>query len=326
MNARPEWLGGVDPARRESFQRAMNVAGAGASLLQTYINKTVQQVHLRELGAAAVLPRRQGSGNAAYINRRTPGAAADWVADTDSIAEATGTHAQVNFPYKTLATRGRVTRGLQAKGRSYGDVLAGEMSAKAGDFTDTFEAGLITGDEGVDANQFNGLITLTQATAGQIVIATTNTAGDAMTLEGLDEAIDKVKGAASRSDLVILGSFKAKRLLNSLLQAQQQFNEIVEIGAGFRVRSYDGIPVVTTTKLPDVLAFNGSKVSAYTGGATTALLIVNTRYVQIEELTPLTVMPLAKTDSQFDEFDMFWDGSVVLDNPLGASIYCGIAA
>ena len=117
MSNAATWLGAVDPARREAFERALNVAGAGSTLLQTFINRTVQQIHLRELGAAAVLPRRPGQGNAAYINRRAPGSAADWVADTDAVTEATGTYTQVSFPYKTLATRGKVTRKLQATGR-----------------------------------------------------------------------------------------------------------------------------------------------------------------------------------------------------------------
>lgn len=326
MNARPEWLGAVDPSRREAFERALTVAGAGSVLLQTYINRTVQQIHLRELGASAVLPRKPGQGNAAYINRRAPGAGGDWVADTAPITEAVGSYTQASFPYKTLAIRGQVTRKLQATGRSYGDVLAGEIAGRAGDFSETFEQGLIRGDIALDADQFDGLITLIQATASQIVLQTTAVAGDALTLEKLDETIDVVKGSSARNDCVILASFKGRRLLNTALQAQQQFNDIVEVGAGFRVRTYDGIPIVTTTALPDILTFNGTKVTAYTGGATTAILVVNTRYGWIEELTPMTVMPLAKVDSQYDQFDIFTDAAFVLANQRGASILAGIAA
>jgi hypothetical protein len=326
MNAIPQWLGAADPQRREAFERTLTVAGAGSVLLQTFINRTVQQLHLRELGASAVLPRRPGQGNAAYINRRTPGTAAEWLDDTTEPTTAEGSYAQVSFAYKTLVTRGTVTRKLQATGRSYGDVLAGEITGRTGDFSDTFETGLITGDIAVDANQFDGLITLIQGTASQIVLQTTVAAGDALTLEKLDEAIDVVKGSAARNDLVILASYKGKRILNAALQAQQQFNDMVEIAAGFRVRTYDGIPIVTTTALPDVLTFDGSTITAYSGAATTALIIVNTRYVWIEELTSLTVMPLAKRSSQFDEFDLFWDGVLVLANTLGASILVGIDA
>ena len=42
------------------------------------------------------------------------------------------------------------------------------------------------------------------------------------------------------------------------------------------------------------------------------------------ELTPLTVMPLAKASSQYDEFDMYWDGALVLANTVGAAILGGI--
>jgi hypothetical protein len=326
MTSTPQWLGSSDPARREAFERALNVAGAGSVLLQTFINRTVQQIHLRELGASAVLPRMAGQGNATYINRRTPGTAAEWLNDTTEPTSAEGTYAQVSFPYKTLVTRGTVTRKLQATGRSYGDVLAGEISARVGDFSETFEDGVIYGDIAVDANQFDGLITLTQATSSQIVLQTTAVGGDALTLEKLDEAIDVVKGSAARNDLVILASYKGRRLLNAALQAQQQFNDMTEIGAGFRVRTYDGIPIVTTTSMPDELTFDGTKVTAYTGAATTAILIVNTRYVTIDELTPLTVMPLAKKSSQYDEFDLFWDGALAMHNSLGAAILAGIDA
>jgi hypothetical protein len=314
MNA--NWLGASDPARRQAFERALDVAGAGTVLLQTFINRTVQQIHLRELGAAAVLPRKPGMGNGEYVNRRAPGADAQWVTDLTVPGNLNGAYTQTSFAYKTLLTRGSVTRKLQATGRSYGDILAGEMAGRVGDFSNTFEGGLIVGDIATDANQFDGLITLTQSTASQIVLQTTAAAGDALTLEKLDETIDVVKGSAARQDLIILASYKGRRLLNAALQADQQFNDVVEVAAGFRVRTYDGIPIVTTTQMPDVLTFNGAKVSAFAGA----------RYNYIAELTPMTAMPLAKTSSQFDEFDIYWDGALVQANQLGAGILVGINA
>jgi hypothetical protein len=214
---------------------------------------------------------------------------------------------------------------LQATGRSYGDILAGDMTAKTGDFSQKVEEALIVGDSTAIPNQIDGLLTLTQATASQIVAQTTAPAGDSLTLEKLDETIDVVKGSAARSDLVIMASFKGRRALNAALQAQQQFNDMVEIAAGFRVRTYDGIPIVTTTEMPDDLTWNGTTNTAFSGGSTTSILVVNTRYTYISELTPLTVLPLAKTDSQFDEFDLYWDAALVTANTLGTAILGGIA-
>ena len=53
-------------------------------------------------------------------------------------------------------------------------------------------------------------------------------------------------------------------------------------------------------------------------------MVLNKRYCYIPELTPTTVMPLAKSSSQFDEFDMYWDGAAVVANPIGASMIVGI--
>ncbi len=320
------WLGATDPSRRESFERALDVAAAGTTLLQTFINQTVQQLHLRELGAAAVLPRQNGSGNAAYINQRAPGADAEWLPDVANPSDIVGSYSQAVFPYKTLVTRGVVTRKLQATGRSYGDIMAGEMAGRVGDFTNTFEKCLIFGDTAVDPLQFDGLITQTQANSSQIVSQSAAPAGGALTLDKMDEVIDVVKGSAARNDLVILASYKGRRLLNQALSAHQQFNDMTEIGAGFRVRTYDGIPIVTTSAMPDTLTYDGVRVTAYGGAATTAIMVVNTRYCYISELTPMTAMPLSKVTSQFDAFDIFWDGSLVLANPLGAGILAGIDA
>ena len=55
-------------------------------------------------------------------------------------------------------------------------------------------------------------------------------------------------------------------------------------------------------------------------------MVLNTRYNYIAELTPTTVMPIAKTDSQFDQFDMFWDGVGVLSNTKGAALLTQIDA
>jgi hypothetical protein len=91
------------------------------------------------------------------------------------------------------------------------------------------------------------------------------------------------------------------------------------------VKTYDGIPLVPTTSMPDNLTWSGSSQTVFSGGTTTSLVIVNTRYCWIEELTPMSVLPLAKTTSQNDAFEMFVDLALVLANSKGASILGGIS-
>lgn len=315
----------LDPSRREQIQRAISVSSAGSVLLQTNINRVVQQLTLRQFGLQAVLDRRPGSGNAAYINRRSAGSSGGvWVADTDSASEESGTYAQTSFAYKTLLTKLRVTRKVQTTARSYGDALATELMGKTEDYANAYEDGCVNGDARF-ANQFSGALTLINAVSSQVVANSTLTTGGSLVLSKLDEAIDVVKGAGTRSDLVIVASFAGARKLNAALQAQQQFINTTEIAAGFRVRTYDTIPIVISTQIGNSLTWSGSSISAFTGGSTTAYIILNRRYFWLEELTPMTVMPLAKTTSQYDEAEMFSDSALVQANTLGGAILGGIA-
>ena len=70
----------------------------------------------------------------------------------------------------------------------------------------------------------------------------------------------------------------------------------------------------------------GNVLDAYTGGTSTMFIVLNMDYCYLSELTPTTVMPLAKTTSQYDEFDIFWDGAIVVNNVYGGSILCNVAA
>ena len=327
---------GSDEGTRQRFERAMDVSSAGTQLLQTFINRTVQMLTLREFGLQAVLPRRAGTGDAEYINRRTATSGAaqgDWIADTAGVTEGTGTYAQASFPFRSLVTRGKITRKLQATGRSYADILALEMAAKAEDFANAMEEGIMSANLfAAAANAPKGYLTLVQFPFGNATFNGTQTinnnplanTGATLALKHLDAAIDACKGSAQRGDLVIVGSFGGIRAVNAQLQSGQRFNDVVEVAGGFRVRTYDGIPLIVSTAMSNTLACHTNGVFTGNAGSTTALMVLNTRYNYIAELTPTTVMPLGKTDSQFDQFDMFTDCTNVMSNTLGASILVNI--
>ncbi len=323
--SKSNWMGS-DEATRQAFQRAteLNVSGAGSELLQKFINRTVQMLTLREFGVQAVLDRRAGSGDAEYINQRTAGTTGgEWVADSTAATSEVGSYAQASFAYKTLLTRGKITRKLQATGRSYADVLGLEMMAKAEDFSNALEGGLVLGNlYSAVANQPAGFLTQINSYASQAQVISCATQGS-LTADELDQAIDLVKGSANRSDLVIVGSYASLRQVNAIMQAQQVFNDVTEIAAGFRVRTYDGIPLVVSTQMPDDMAHTAGLITG-AGGTARGLMVLNKRYCYIPELTPTTVMPLAKSSSQFDEFDMYWDGAAVIANPIGASMIVGV--
>ncbi len=322
-----QW-GEIGGSEREAFKRSLTVAGAGTVLLQTTISKVVQAITNRQLGVQSSLPRKPGSGNAFYSNRRAAAATGgSWVADTDTLVSQEGTYTQVSFTYRTFLGKIKATRKLQATGRSYGDVLATELANKADDFANDLETASILGDTAVDSNSINGLLTLVGAVSGQCVANTSASTGDELSLSLLDKTIQQVKGHSNKAQMRIYVNYTGHRKLNASLQAQQKFNDMTEIDGGFTVQTYQGIPIIESTGIPDTLTFNTTtgQPLAYTGGTTTAIIVVHTGYVFYSELTPTTVMPLAKTSSQFDEVDMFLDIALVLDNTKGAAILSGLS-
>lgn len=329
MNAHVNWVGGADQEQRAAFQRTLQVGNAGTVLLQTTISKVVQLITNRHLGIQSTLPRRTGDGDKFYSNRRSAATTeAQWVTDTQEPDNSEGTYAQVGYPYQTLLGRIKVTRKLVARGRSYGDVMAIELIGKAEDFANQLESASVIGNTAANTYTIDGLLTLIGGVSGQTIANTTSNGGDSLYLDKCDEAIQKIKGSSNKRALRIYGNFRGHRLLNNALQAQQRFlNDNWEIEGGFVVSSYQGIAVIESTGIPDTLVWNGSaaKITAFTGGSTTALILVNTMYIFYAELTPMTVQPLAKKSSQYDEVDMYLDIALVMDNSLGGSILGGLA-
>lgn len=336
MGFNSNWLGNSDAATRQRLERSLNTGteAAGNLLMQQFINRTVQLLTLREFGLQAVLDRRPGSGNAVYINQRASGAfttaGGEWIADTGAVSEEVGTYSQKSYAFKTLATRGKITRKLIAQGRTYADVMAIELAAKAEDYANAMENALFLGDMlSAEANRPTGFLSLVGCATGawstdQVVnnnaAGLTVTENATLNLSQLDEAIDRVKGAGNRSDLAIIGSFAGIRSVNAALQQFQQFVNTVEIAAGFRVRSYDGIPLIVSTSMPNTLTFGADGEISDNSGTGTGLLIVNKRYNYIAELTPTTVLPLARSTSQNEGFDIFSDVTFVNENPKGLAM------
>ncbi len=314
---------GLATGQGERLERALDTTGAGSVLLQPAVNRTIQDISHRELNAWTYLEHKPGSGQNAIINRRTPATTGGtWDTDTTDPTEDVGTYAQTSFRFRTAKRRVQVSRLLQATGRTYADVMAEELGFAVPELIEVVENAIFNGDNDNVTNQPDGLITLIQATSGQIVLNTSAAAGDDLDLSKLDEAIDLCKGSRK----VIFASRAGRRKLNAALQAQQNFNDKTEVAGGFRVLTYDDIPVVPSTKMLDTLVFSGAKVTAFTGGGTTALIVVSMDHCWIEELTALSILPLARDTERYERVDMFADLVPVLANTLGGTILAGIKA
>jgi len=307
--------------RSLDVQRALNESNSGAVLVQPVVDTVIANLVEYNNPLRANLQRRPGSGQAWLLNRRSaPGTTpAAWVADTDTSVEDNGSYARTSFTYRTLLATGRVTRKLQATGRTYTDVLAEEMEFRVEDVGDTEDKALLVGNNTADGNQPDGLCVL--ITAGQCVATTTASGGQAVTLDNVDETIDKCR---FNPDMLIM-SKRSKRNMESLLRANQMTVNQIEVNGGFLLLSYNGVPVYVSSNMLDTKTFNGSRTTLETGSDTSEIYAVDSERTWVGELTPLTMAPLARTTSQYDEFDIYEDIVLVVRDAAANAKLIGIA-
>ncbi len=337
---RPDWLEERD---------LLDIGTLGDAMFQEVVNRVIQVCHKRVIAAVSVLEFRRGSGDAHHLNRLSPTEDdAEWVDDTDQpdCGDTTdckeNTYAKVTFPYKCMLACAAVTRKAVARGRDYADLLALEVAGIAERLTYTLEKAIFRGDETADPKQFDGLMRLLEVYNGnpaapangrtQVFVADgadiTTGVGGQLTLSLLDKALDEVKEGPK----VIFVSKTGSRIINALLQAQQNFNDRTVIAGGFRVATYDDYPIIKTDGVPNDSLIGDDAggfpiYDAITGEATnptTSVVIVNTDEVWIDELTPMTIEPLARCTTQRQKFEGYWDGTLVLGCPESGSLIMGI--
>jgi hypothetical protein len=294
----------------EQLKKALDMASAGGALQQPMIDKVLQELIEVNNPLRVNLPRKSGSGSEWILNQRTSrGAGAGFVNDTEEPSETQGTYLQKSFPYKTILDRRKVTRKLQAVGKTLLDIEADEVESGLQNVRDSEENALINGDSSVNPKQFDGLRKIIPA--GQSIIAGPN--GAPLTLDLMDSAIDLNRGNPG----MIIMSKKANRKLNSLLQAQQRFTDTMAVKGGFQVQTYNGIPIFRSIWVSE----NQTQGSA---NNCTDIFFLDTSALWVGELTPLQMLRLAPRSSQGGEFDIFEDITLVLANDLKASRLAGV--
>lgn len=317
------------PGQREAIARSLTVSNASDKVTTALVSSMLQQLNNVQLGARTQLRRIPGAGTNYQTPKRTVSSTlAEWVADGTAPTEDAGTWGYDSWSYKTIATRFRVTRKAQAQGAQWGDLIATEALYKGEDFMRQEEVTIFQGDATNSlptANAPDGLLTLIGVSvSGQRVANTSATAGDTLSLQKLDETIAKVRGRENKANLRIFASERGHILLNAVLQADQTFSNVVMVQAGFVVQTYQGIPIVESSGVPDAMTWSGTKILAYSGGATTALVVVNLTHAYLVVLTPMTIEQVSATTAQYQDYEMFADEAIVLDNQYGAAYLGGI--
>lgn len=223
-----------------TIRKALDIAGAGPYLIPEVVDGSIRDYVSREPVLYNVFPKVPWATNTYYIRKRTANPTASWGTDGGALPGATqSTFDKKSMAIKYLYTRGEVTGPMQRAAGSLFNALAMEVESHARVMVEQLSTDLATGNGGA-GDEIEGVLyqsdTNTVLNAGGGLLAS----GTALTLNLVDQAIDNSRGQV---DLIIT-SRKVRRKLASLLQAQQRFTT-TEVAAGFRVLSYDDLPIVT---------------------------------------------------------------------------------
>lgn len=198
--------------------------------------------------------KRPWATNMYYIQKKISLPTAVWSTDGGPLPSATHSEfaPKVGKPMSYLYTRGEVTGPMIAAAGSVFDALQMDIEDHQQAIVQQLSQDVVTGD-----GSEGGIEGLLYQITDQSMFYTKNGGPGAVLDAGgaylstnlLDKAIDAAKRASGRvlpgpGATVIVTTAPVKRMINSLLQAQQQFVNETEIAAGFRVITYDGLPII----------------------------------------------------------------------------------
>jgi len=230
--------------------KALSTLNTGAYLIPEVVEPAIRDYIGKEPRLLNLVNHVPWATNTYFIRKRQSQPTVTWSTDGAALPAAqNSTYTKVSKSVKYVYARGEVTGPEQKAAGSLYDAMALEIEAQsralAMDLSNKIAAGTGASNEieGVihQISTENSMNALDANATGNHGGANTNAAAATLTLAMLDEAIDAAEGEA---DLIVT-SRRVRRKINSLLQAQQQFTDRVEVAAGFRVLTYDGLPIVT---------------------------------------------------------------------------------
>jgi len=175
-------------------------------------------------------------GNGLTYNRENVAPSADFYDVGDEWDESTPTFSEATATLRILGGDADIDNFLKSTRSNIQDLEAAVVQLKARAVQSLFDDTFINGDDSVDAKSFDGIDILTAA--GQTVSMGTN--GATLTLEKLDELVDKVRGG--KPDLLLM-SRRSRRTLNEIARASGGFLEADRDEFGQMLQFYDGVPI-----------------------------------------------------------------------------------
>lgn len=280
------------------IERALStlVASTGNYLVPEVVDPVIRDYVMKATPILNVVTRVPWPTQTYFIRKRTALPTATWKGDDVALPDASrSSYTKESKSVKFLYTKGSVTGPLIAAAGGVVNALQEEIRVSAQAIAEQLATDLVTGD-GSPAEEIVGMLAQVPDTTVGDEGGKIDASNADLSLAYLDLAIDGTRGEGD----VILCSRKTRRAIAKALQSQQRFNDTMEIGGGFRVMSYDGIPLVTDLHWEDddkILIFRKSD----------AKLIVNQDF---------TFSPLAKVGDSEDYFIKGYFGFALEGRPV----------
>ena len=306
----------------EELKKALDIVGTGVSgsvnLIPELLDPEIQELARLNRPLRTNLGRKKPTlaSDKWQVNRRLTRGTAQFVDDDDEPSDSNATYGRTPFEFKTILGRGKVSKDLQAKGASYIDVLQEEMESMTDVCADLEEEKLISGSVSADPKEYDGLHILVPASANPQAVD----AGGTLVIAKMDEVADV--NYSNTADMLIICSQRTQRAINGLKVGAQRYMDKMEVDGGFKVSSWDGVPIFWSQFQPDTEYADGS---ALTGGTKSSLYLINKSKFFMGLLEELHMEVLAKTSSQFDKFDIVERVVAVLKNRKYVSRLFGIS-
>jgi HK97 family phage major capsid protein len=281
------------------IERALNTlsASTGNYLIPEVVDPVIRDYVAKATPLLQVVTRVPWPTQTYWIRKRTALPTASWAADGGSLpAASNSTYTRVAKTVTFLYTRGEVTGPLIAAAGGVVNALQEEIRVSSQAIAEKLTTDLMVGTGASDS--ITGFIPQVNTSVPGDEGGTTDASAAALTLAMIDKAIDDTQGECD----VIITSRAVRRKINSLLQAQQRFVDRVEVGAGFRVLTYDGVPILT-----DLHWEPSSPYQMLFARRADMKLIVNQDF---------TFSPLAKTKDSEDYFIKGYFGAALEGRPV----------
>jgi HK97 family phage major capsid protein len=246
------------------IRKALDLSSSAASYLlpKQTVDGAIRDYASKVPAMYNAVNRRPWATQTYYIKKKLTLPSASWSTDGGPLPAATqSTFGEAFKTVKYLYTRGEVTGPMIAAAGSVFDALAMDIEDHQAAIVQKLSSDIITANG--SANDITGILyqieTDTSMAGPNTPSAVYNAGGTALSLAHLDAAIDATEGATA-----IVATKPVRRKINSLLQAQQRYLTSEEIQAGFRVSTYDGLPIFTDPQWQDntrILIFDRNKAN-----------------------------------------------------------------